>query len=58
MIFFAIILAARSNLRTGGASRASLIRLLQISYKYGIYSLFTGKCNFGVVPGGPVAPYF
>ena len=35
-----------------------MVRLLEISHKYGICSLFTGKCNFGVVPGGAIAPYF
>ena len=37
-----------------------LIRLLQISYKtkYGICSLFTGKCNFSVGTGGAFAHFF
>ena len=31
-----------------------MVRLLVISHKYGICSLFTGKCNFGVVPDGAI----
>ena len=37
----------------------SQTRLLEISHKYGICSLFSGKCNFGVVLGGAIiVPYF
>ena len=34
------------------------IQRFQISHKYGIWSLFTGKCNSGVVRGGASAPCF
>ena len=50
VIFFAIIITSVYDRFAKGASRV-LISLLLFSYKYGICSLFTVKCNFGVVPG-------
>ena len=50
LFFFAVIITSDQEQFMTGA-RHVLIRLLQISYKYGSCSLFTGKCNFTVVLG-------
>ena len=54
-MFFAIIteLAARSDLR-----RVPHSLVWSDYYRLPINMVFTGKCNFRVVPGGPFAPYF
>ena len=57
VIFFALTITSGFGRFAQGASRV-LIRLLEISHKYGIRNLFTGKYNFGVVPGWGICTLF
>ena len=57
VLFFCINYKYRLGAICVGGSLV-LIGLLEISHKGGIFSLFTGKYNFGVVPGWGICTIF
>ena len=57
VIFFALIITSGFGRFAQGALRV-LIRLLEISHKYGIRNLFTGKIQFWCCPGWGICTLF